>query len=801
FGSSFGLIKLLGVDGESAIYENYSEIEGLPNNTIHGILEDDRGYLWLSTNNGIVQFDAERYNFKILNSKNGLNVTEFSDGAYYKNMETGVLLFGGTNGFVTVEQDIFVERNFTPPIYFTGLKIYDKEQNINDFIKHDKKRGKYLELKHEQNFFYVSFIALDYIHGHNRTYSYNLENLNEKWIDNHNANEIKFTNLSPGRYVLHVRSKNNAPDFVESACNLPIVILPPWYLSVWAISAYAVLSLLFVSALTAFIRRSYHRKREVMIERLKQEHKEKVYESKLRFFTNITHEFSTPLTLIYGPCTRIMSYAGSDSYVKEYASLIQKNAERLNTLIQELIEFRKIETGNRQCEIEQLFITDLAFTIADSFAEFAETRSIDYRISIGEKMFWNSDKSCFTKIITNLLSNAFKYTPDGGKIECRVATDGRELQIVVSNSGKGISPEDIPYVFDRYRVLENFEQQSRKGAYSRHGLGLAICHNMVKLLQGEIDVVSNPNIITEFTVSLPMLDVTEKKNTNPENILPPPHAKTEDNEVKTENYKFIKSRQTILVVDDEHEMLWFIAEIFRDSYNIIPIEDSTAVLPLFEEIHPDLILSDIMMPNLDGISLLKQIKADKRTSHIPFILISAKNSSEEQVEGIAAGAEAYITKPFNADYLKSLVNRLLQRQDDLKEYFRSAQSAFKLEDGKYIHTSDKEFFNKVIATIDRHITDPDFSTEKLASLLSISARQLYRRLKNCTDQTPHDLIRDYRLTVAEKLLLNTRLSIDEIIYKVGFSSRNSFYRLFTRKYDMSPKNYREEKRKILPSPL
>jgi signal transduction histidine kinase/DNA-binding NarL/FixJ family response regulator len=796
FGTSYGIVQLPRYNRDSVIYENYNEIEGLPNNTIHGILEDHHGHLWLSTNNGIVQFNVETKKFRIYSHINGLDVIEFSDGAYCHDEKTGMLFFGGTNGFVCITQDAFADAAFTPPISFTGLMIDETEYNLTDFM-HREKDSEYLELKYEQNFFSLSFIALDYINGQHYRYFYNLENFNDKWMDRGSSNVVTFTKVPPGAYILHVRYENGARLSQNDTYSLKIVVLPPWYLSVWAYLFYTLLFLALFYLGIFLIRKNYKNKRTAMIEKLNQQQKEEIYESKLRFFTNITHEFCTPLTLIYGPCTRILLYLKTDTFIKKYALLIMKNTERLNLLIQELIEFRRIETGHKACSIEPLALSELAKSLADSFTDLSETRNIDYQIHIEDALYWNSDKSCFTKILTNLLSNAFKYAPDNGKIELNISLIHNVLQIIVANTGKGIKEEDIPFIFDRYTVLENFERQTQKGISSRHGLGLAICHSMVKLLQGEIDVNSTLGKLTCFKVTLPHLEpnAPEKREAYAENM--PALPQFDDNlpVIESEKYTFIKTRPTILVIDDDPEMLWFISEIFKEHYNIIPVRHPETVHDILTQAQPHLIISDIMMPQIDGITLMKQIKADKRTVHIPFILLSAKNTVEEQVEGIEAGAEMYLAKPFNVEHLKSIVDRLLQRQDDLKDYYNSAISSFELTNGKYLHKEEKLFLDKLIHDIDAHFSDPDFSTVRLSSDLGISTRHLYRKLKKIIPQTPADLIKEYRLFIAEKLLITSQLSVDEIMFKAGFVNRGSFYHAFSQKFGMTPKIYRHHKEK------
>ena len=794
-GTSFGVVKLLKYNAATheVLYENYNEIEGLPNNTIHGILEDDNGFLWLSTNSGVVQFDIEARNFRVYNHKSGLNVSEFSDGAYLKDDKTGVLFFGGTNGFITISPDVYARKEFVPRIYFTGLRIYETEYNLNDFMKTGKD-GEFLELNYDQDFFSISFIALDYLNGQNCKYEYNLENLNNKWIENGYSNVVNLTNVAQGEYILHVKCNNGYT--MSDIYSLRITVLPPWYRTLWAYMLYTALFLLLVYVSVQSIRIRYRRKRESIIEKMNQQQKEEIYESKLRFFTNITHEFSTPLTLIYGPCDRIISYEKSDGFVKKYAQLIMKNTRRLNSLIQELIEFRRIETGHKSFIIEHLDISDMAWTIADSFIELSESKNIIYEIDITDGICWNTDENCFTTILTNLLSNAFKYTPDEGKIILKIRIDDSMLKITVTNTGKGIKEKDIPFVFDRYSVLENFEKQTQKGIFSRNGLGLAICHNLVKLLGGEIDVRSIPDDFTEFDVTLPSGSISETakpKITEKQQPIISSNLLIDKQFIEVGNDAPVKSKLTVFVIDDDPEMLWFISDILKKQYNVVSLENAHSALETMETIQPHLIISDIMMPDMDGISLMKQIKADRRTAHIPFILLSAKNTPEEQTEGITAGAEAYIVKPFNVEYVLSVVEHLLQRQHDLKDYYQSAISAYEFMDGKFIHKEFKELFERIVFIIDKNLINPDFSTEQLSSELGLSARHLYRKLKMITDRTPADLIKEYRLAIVEKLLISSRYSVDEIMYKAGFNNKGNFYRVFFQKYGTTPKKYREMK--------
>lgn len=528
-----------------------------------------------------------------------------------------------------------------------------------------------------------------------------------------------------------------------------------------------------------------------MIENMNREKKEEIYESKLRFFTNITHEFCTPLTLIYGPCEKILSYPNSDSYIRKYGQMIQQNTERLNSLILELLEFRRLETGNKSLSIQQIAVSDKIRTIAESFTELAENQNLSYYLNIQPDVLWNTDISCFNKIINNLISNAFKYTPKQGSITIDLKTENNHLIFRISNSGKGIAKENLAKIFDRYKILDSFEMN---GSNSRNGLGLAICKSMTELLNGQITVESVPDELTTFIVTLPKLTLTKQDITQemPKDISPNIHEKP----LKLEKtvVDFDASKQTIMVIDDDPSMLWFVSEILVDKYNVSSFSNAKDALASLELKQPDLIISDVMMPDIDGISFARRIKQNKLWSHIPLILLSALHHEDDQVKGIDSGADAYVTKPFNVNYLEKIVYRLIQRKSDLKEYYNSAFSSFQVDNGNLVHQEDHDFLNKVMEIIDKNIENPDLSVDLLSSELGYSTRQFYRKLKPITEKSPADIIKEYRLTVAERLLLTKNFTIEEIMDKTGFSNRGTFYKLFAQRFGMPPRQYREEQK-------
>ena len=774
-------------------YSHYHDRADLfSNNTVHGILEDQQNNLWISTNQGLVRFNPKTNTGQTYDRENGLEVTEFSDGAFYKDSRTETLFFGGTNGFVTVKPNAYIMADYMPQINLKGLSIFGKEYNIHDFL-HDKKGKKILQLDYSRNFFCIDFMAIDYINGNNYSYSYKLDEVSSQWIESGTSASAIFSNLAPGQYTLLVKYKNNMNGKECEPQKLLIQITPPWYLSNWAYILYFILIALFCILAVYRIVHQYRRKQHRMIEKLNREKKEEVYESKLRFFTNITHEFCTPLTLIYGPCEKILAYPQSDSYIRKYGKMIQQNTEKLNGLILELLEFRRLETGHKVLSIQRLSVSDKLQNIAESFCELAENKNLNYRLDIEPDIEWNTDISCFSKIVNNLISNAFKYTPEEGNITIGLKVENQLLTLNISNSGKGIAKENLAKIFDRYKILDSFEMN---GKNSRNGLGLAICKNMVTLLNGEINVSSIQNEITTFTVTLPELSPTAQEAETPQKVYAtgPLNTNTEPMELEQTTVNFDTSKHTVMIIDDDPSMLWFVSEIFVDKYNVLSFNNAAEALASLELKQPDLIISDVMMPEIDGLSFAQKIKQNKLWSHIPLILLSALHHEDDQVKGIEAGAEVYVTKPFNVKYLEKVVYRLIKRESDLKEYYSSIFSSFKGENGNCIHKEDQEFLDKVIETIEKNITNPDLSVELLSSDLGYSTRQFYRKLKPITDKSPADIIKEYRLTMAERLLLTKNYTIEEIMDKTGFNNRGTFYKLFSQRFGMPPRQYREQQK-------
>ena len=730
---------------------------------------------WFSSDNGITLYNTFQQTFRYFDAENGLTVTEYCDGASFRDEKNSVIFFGGINGFTTIRYNYYDEAmDYMPMLLLEKLSLFGSEQNIKDFVKAGK-----LVFKSNENVFSVTYNALDYINGNNYNYYYKIGR--GQWVDNGGSGTVSFTNLRVGSHDLYIKYYNKMLNKESYSQKQTITILPPWYRSVYAYGSYLLIALSGLYCAFILVTKLRRRQREEDIIKADQIRKEEIYEAKLNFFTDIAHEFCTPLTLIYGPCNRILKHESVSPSVLKYVNVINHNAKRMNSLISDLMDFKQIESGHKQPEIKLSNISAIADSVIDFFKIDASGVTINIEKHYHTTIFWNTDEKFMTTILSNLVSNAVKYSKGSGiKVEISAMSDS--LKMKISNRGKGIRKEDIPNIFNRYTVLNNLDD---RGAWRQNGLGLALTSGMVKLLNGTIDVESVPDEITTFTVRLPEIPETENHESRHIQL----HLPIITNVAPATRYNFREDRQTVTVIDDDPEMLWFICDTLNDEFNVIPINDPSSAIEILSVSKTDIILSDLMMNDINGIELTKSIKSDKSISHIPLIILSAAHETEKQTDAINAGAEIYVTKPFDTDYLKSIIKRLLGRKKDLKDYFASPLSAYEVNMGKIQHTEHRKFMKKVYSIINKNIREDNLSPDFIASELGLSTRSLYRKIKEASDVSLLEIIREGKLTVAENLLLKSKLTIDEIIFKSGFSNRASFYRAFMGKYCCSPTDF------------
>ena len=781
FGTSGGLIEFR--------RDSTSHVPGI-RNTVHGILEDRKGDLWLSTNRGLVQYSPHTGYVVTYGYSYGLNTIEYSDGACFADPRTGTLFFGGIDGLVTIEDTGFREQEYNPPMLFRDIRLNDGIRNIGDMLSRDG----VLTLRHGQRIFEITVSALDYVNGSNYSYYSRLDGYNDQWAGA--SSQLSFADLPAGTYRLDVRYRNNITGAESPVYSLPIRLKPAWYATAAAKCLYVLLLLAVVGGVIRHYLLRYRRRRAEKLQRLEIRRKEEVYESKMRFFSNITQELSMPLTMISAPCQQILAYRKADPYVLKYAQTIRQNVSKLHDLIYMLHEFRGIRTGqNDESEnIELVPVAEIAQSMVETFGEYSQQNSIHCQLDIERNLVWPTDRDGLSTILNTLLSNAFKHTPYNGAVSLTIRSDNGKLLISASNDSVGVNLEDIEAIFDRYRVLDYFERKSERGLSFQGDLRLAICHSIVVRMQGEIKVESTPNAQTTFTVLLPQLKVTAENAPTADNIVP---ASKEYGlplpTVTRREFPFDKNRRTVFIVNDNSEIMNFVAELFAADYNIKMPSGKTEMIELLKQMHPDIVICDALSEQSDCLSLIQFIKPGKRTSHIPVILLSTAQQIDERIKGVESGADICLTLPFNVEYLKAVAEQLLRRNRSLKDYYKSSISAFELSDGRMLHQDDKEFIDRMLKIINDNISNTEISTKFIADELGVSIRNLYRRLEGILNQTPTNIIKEYRLAKAEQLLTTTKLSIDEIIYKAGFVNRGTFFKCFSAKYGCTPKVYRKEK--------
>ena len=794
-GTGNGLIKCAG-DHETV----WNGSNGFPHSTIHALLDDGGGNIWASTNRGLVRLDKSSGQFQIYSRGSGLEVTEFSDGAAF--IHDGTLYFGGINGLVALcrNKDVIpAGRNFVPSLFMNGLKIAGRDVDAANYMD-GASDGYVLSLSPEETTFTLEFSLPDYIDSEGYVFLYRFSD-DDDWIQTPVPGSLTFTSLPHGDYPLQVKAVNRATGRETYVREMGIRVAPHWYESIPAKVAYCVAALMLVWLIWIVRSRAAKRAREGFIRKIRHEQKEKTYEEKLRFFTNITHEFCTPLTLIQGPCERILSHAGADGYVRRYTSLIKSNAERLNSLIQEVIDFRRVETGNQRLEIAGIDVSAVCSDILASFDVMKEQRGVTLESDVPPGIVWPTDYKCFTKIVFNLVSNAFKYTPSGGVIRVGVMVADNRLVLKIYNTGKGIRPEDRGRIFNRYSILDNVEENATRGLSSRNGLGLAICHSMVSLLGGTIVIESEPDRYAEFIVTLPEREadvaLAPLKDSElpllPEMAQPSPAVEETQAELPSRRRDTGVTHGRILLIDDNKDILSLLADSL-DEYEVITASNADEALEKARRQMPDLIITDIMMPGTDGLQLAATIRNDRHMSHVPLIILSARNSTDDKVEGLRSGADAYVTKPFTLGYLRAVIARLLQGKTEVREYYSSSASAYQYSNGKLVDNESRDFVDRLNSFIDSNLDNPELSPEKLAQHFQTSTRNLYRKMKDLGLMPPNDLIKDHRIAYASRLLVTTSLTVQEILFRCGFNNRSHFYKEFDRRHGMTPKDYRMKNR-------
>lgn len=804
-GTSMGLNKLAWNNKKEPIIFNFSEKNGIPNNTIHGILEDKNNNLWISTNNGLTKLipdevDEDYYHIISYFANDGLQDNEFSDGAYYSSHSSSFFYFGGISGFNEFDPLEIIQNEYMPGLWLDAFYVDNTETDLSDYLVR-KKDIEVLTLSHRHKSFSFRFISIDYLASAKCEIAYLLEGFHDAWINLGTSNTVIFTNLPKGKYVLKVKASNANKIWGETLFSLPIEMTPPWWKSNFAYLSYIVLFLSLAVITRKLILYRLKLNNDIKMKELEKQKTEEIHQGKLRFFTNIAHEFSNSLTLIYGPCDKLMKEKETDSYTKKYLQVIKSNSERMQNLIEQLVEFRKAETGHLKLKIEWVDISELIKYVIDNFIEILEQKKIDYSITCipDENILWETDRNNLEKIIFNLLSNAVKYTPEEEHIEINIRAENGVLSISVKNTGIGIKSEYFDTLFDRFEVLNRLEKQVSIGDYPRHGIGLALCKSIANLLKGDIRIESDGETFTLFEIRIPNLELTSTQSGEvyqkqdlsqwrPNKSVKIDFLAEKDN---SSGKDYLPNDAFILVVEDDREIRLMIKDLLSPDYTIVEASNGKEALQVVNKQRPVLVISDIIMPEMNGVEFVKIMKTQEFTSHIPIILLSSKSSIENQIEGFESGADAYINKPFNFRHLEVIVKSLLHKKNVLEEYSSSPYSALEQYEGSVIHKEDKDLILHITKVIYDNIDNEELTIDFIANETAISKIQLYRKIKEITKKTPTEFIRSIRLKHAGKLLRTTNKTVQEIIYASGFNNKTYFYREFFKQYNKTPKEYRE----------
>lgn len=776
---------------------NYGILQGLPNETIYGILPDDNGHIWMSTNNGLSKFNLKTKKIINYDKYDGLQDKGFNYGAYLKNKK-GELMFGGTKGVNIFNPNHIIENDFIPPVIISAFQVNNKPfLNITKSVKE-------IILQYDQNMFSFDFVALSYSQPNKNQYAYKLEGFDPNWNYIGNKRSATYTNLDAGNYTFIVKASNDDGLWNEKGTSIKLIILPAPWKTWWAFLIYG---LIFACVALMIIKYTFIRireKNELKRERLGKEKLEEINQMKLRLFTNISHDFRTPLTLIIGPLERLLKTNKEGSLIHEQLNVMHRNASVLLQLINQLLDFRKNESGKLQLHASKNNMVLFIKNIKLSFEEHASHRNINYKfISPGQKIEVWFDKIKVQKILFNLLSNAFKFTADHGEISIKISIVKNTSELIediiesvkieVEDNGKGISEKNSAFVFDRFYQLED-----QQGLHSGTGIGLALTKNLVELHKGTITVKSTENKGTCFTVLLPL----GNSHLSPEQLI-----KGEEGGKELDQFEFDKplnlqkgsmAKETrielnkllpsILLVEDNVEVRTFIKSIFSNKYNIYEAENGEKALSIAKSQSIELIISDIMMPVMDGIELCKNIKTNIKTSHIPVILLTARTSTLYQNSGYKIGADVYITKPFDANILELRVGNLLKTQKYLIEKFKKDLI---LEPKELTITSaDELFLQKAIEVVEQNMSNYEFNTTSFVSEMNMSRSLVYNKLKALTDQSTSEFIRTVKLKKAGQLIKETKMTISEIAFELGFNDLKYFRQSFRKLFNVNPSQYR-----------
>lgn len=740
---------------------------------VHKIIAD-KGHLWFTTNNGLYCYDPEKEETKSYNKYDGLQENLFLPNSGIQ-LPDGTIMVGGINGFNEFHPDKIRHNSQVPAVILTDFQLFNQPVKIGSEhspLSMSVTYSDHLTLRHEHSMFSFTAVTLSYTNPSKNLYRYKLDGFEKEWTETDAPPRVTYTNLPAGNYVFRVSASNADGVWNKDAVALPIKILPPWWRSTPMIFAYV----LIVIGSLVYVFYRINRKHRKRIAVLTMEKDKEIYQSKIEFFTHIMHEIRTPLTLILAPLENVMQMNGTIKDALPKLQTIERNGKRLLTLVNQLMDFRKVESGRMNLTLTVADIKTLLANVYQRFQLSAEMKQIELITSMPEDACYvKVDPEAFTKIVSNLLSNALKFTRTHIWIDLMVNAGGK-VELRVKDDGQGIPAKDREKIFmPFYQVAEN-----RKADSVGTGIGLSLVKKLVDMMNGELALESEPGkgtaFIVRFNAETPPEETPEAER--PETTLPSA-AEAVGN---TGQYH-------ILVVDDNRDLRDYLQSLLSD-YRVTCASDGQEAWDLLPKIMPDLIISDVMMPVMSGIQLCRKVKETLSVSHIPVILLTAKATTDDYVEGFDSGADIYIEKPFSADVLKAQIGSLFKNRERSRREFKSEPMASSA--GMSCSKLDAAFMEKVAKIVEERMADPDFTIDILAQEAGISRSGLFNKLKAIAGMTPNDYVRLIRLKKAAVLLAEEGLSSSEACFQVGFSSPSYFAKCFQTQFGVSPTGFRKK---------
>lgn len=794
------------LDKQTGQFRHFTEAQGLPNKVVYGILTDEFKNLWMSTNRGLAQFNPRTFRFRKYTKADGLQDDEFNTGSFLKTV-SGELLFGGVNGLTAFQpRDVVTTAaGSAPQVHIIGLKINNEAVAVgaaNGILPESIEDTRQLNLSHTQNLLTLEFALMDYANSAKNQYRYRLAGIDQSWVEAGTNRFANYAQLPNGTYTFELEGSANG-EIWSKAVQLTIRIYPPYYRTWWAYLLYFFVLLLVGWQLYQFQKQRWLLQQQVTLEQKEASRLAELDALKTQFFTNISHEFRTPLTLILGPIMDLKRKLPTEPVLE----IMERNGNRLLSLINQLLDLSKLEANQLNPQPEPGDLAVFLWTLTRSFSSLAESRRIQFSFTQNTDSWWTEfDHDRIEKIVTNLLSNAIKFTPPGQQVQMRVdyplLGNLAAVRITVDDTGIGIAPDELTHIFERFyqRSSDSADGQMNR-AYEGTGIGLALVKELVRVLGGEVSVTSTLGVGTTFTLWLPMtilskpagMPLSVDSEISQPALLNPPTLMT-DWAIPTTSVQ--PSMETsLLIIDDNADIRAYVRRIFENEYQIIEAMDGVDGLERVTEIVPDIVICDLMMPRLDGFGFCRVLKTQEATSHIPVVMLTAKTTPRDRITGFELGADDYLTKPFNQAELRARVRNLIDKQQRLFRRMVTDKSVPLPAKGTaeavdvVLPVSEQKFLDRLSVVVHQHLSDPDFSVEMLAEGVNMSRTQLHRKLKAVTNLNATLFIRDIRLTKAAELLQAGEYNVTQIAYAVGLDNLSYFARVFQERYGVVPSQY------------